>query len=39
VLAEQTAAVEPSRVGESSGHLTFEKLRRFDAARRLVLDL
>ena len=39
VLAEQTAAVDPNRLGESSGHLTFEKLRRFDAARRLVLDL
>lgn len=39
VLAEQTAAVDPSRLGESSGHLTFEELRRLDAALRLVLDL
>ncbi|WP_353355547.1 type II toxin-antitoxin system PemK/MazF family toxin [Mycobacterium sp.] len=39
VLAEQTAAVDPSRLGKSSGHLTFEELRRLDAALRLVLDL
>jgi mRNA interferase MazF len=39
VLAEQTAAVDPSRLGESSGHLTLEELRRVDAALRLVLDL
>lgn len=39
VLAEQTAAVDPSRLGESAGHLTFEELRRVDAALRLVLDL
>jgi mRNA interferase MazF len=39
VLAEQTAAVDPSRLDESSGHLTFEELRRVDAALRLVLDL
>jgi mRNA interferase MazF len=39
VLAEQTAAIDPSRLGESSGHLTFDELRRVDAALRLVLDL
>ena len=39
VLAEQTAAVDPTRLGDSIGHLTFEELRRVDAALRLVLDL
>jgi mRNA interferase MazF len=39
VLAEQTAAVDPSRLGDSAGHLTFEELRRLGAALRLVLDL
>ena len=39
VLAEQTAAVDPSRLGQSLGHLTFEELRRVDAALRLVLVL
>ena len=39
VLAEQTAAVDPGRLGESLGHLTFDELRRVEAALRLVLDL
>lgn len=39
VLAEQTAAVDPNRLGERSGELTFDELRRVDAALRLVLDL
>jgi mRNA interferase MazF len=39
VLAEQTAAIDPTRLGRSAGHLTFEELRRVDAALRLVLDL
>jgi mRNA interferase MazF len=39
VLAEQTANVDPTRLGDSAGHLTFEELRRVDAALRLVLDL
>ncbi len=39
VLAEQTAAVDPTRLGKSAGHLTFDELRRVDAALRLVLDL
>ena len=39
VLAEQTAAIDPGRLGASSGTLTFEELRRVEAALRLVLDL
>jgi mRNA interferase MazF len=39
VLAEQTAAVDPTRLGDSRGHLTFDELRRVDAALRLLLDL
>ncbi|MDP9219194.1 MAG: type II toxin-antitoxin system PemK/MazF family toxin [Actinomycetota bacterium] len=39
VLAEQTAAVDPSRLGDPAGSLTFEELRRLDAALRVVLDL
>jgi mRNA interferase MazF len=39
VLAEQTAAVDPGRLGVSVGHLTFDELRHIDAALRLVLDL
>ena len=39
VLAEQAAAVDPSRLGERVGHLTFDELRRVDAALRLVLSL
>jgi len=39
VLAEQTAAVDPGRLGRSVGVLTFEELRRVDAALRIVLEL
>ena len=39
VLAEQTAAVDPGRLGDSIGHLTFDELRQVEAALRLVLDL
>ena len=39
VLAEQTAAVDPQRLGDSTGHLTCEELRQVDAALRLVLGL
>jgi mRNA interferase MazF len=39
VLPEQTAAVDPARLGEHAGSLTFEELRRVDAALRLVLNL
>ena len=39
VLAEQTAAIDPVRLGESVGHLTVEEMRRLAAALRIVLDL
>jgi mRNA interferase MazF len=39
VLAEQTAAVDPERLGASVGYLSIEELRRVDAALRLVLNL
>ncbi len=39
VLAEQTAAVDPGRLGDTVGHLTFDELRHVEAALRLVLDL
>jgi mRNA interferase MazF len=39
VLAEQTAAVDPNRLGDLVGHLRFDELRQVDAALRLVLDL
>lgn len=39
VLAEQTAAVDPGRLGDSLGQLTFDELRRVEAALRLVLNL
>lgn len=39
VLAEQTAAVDPSRLGDLVGQLSFDELRRVDAALRLVLQL
>ena len=39
VLAEQTAAVDPSRLGKSVGYLSLEEMRRVDAALRTVLDL
>ncbi|WP_409328870.1 type II toxin-antitoxin system PemK/MazF family toxin [Trujillonella humicola] len=39
VLAEQTSAVDPQRLGESVGHLSFDELRQVDAALRLVLGL
>ena len=39
VLVEQTAAVDPARLGDSLGHLTFDELRHVEAALRLVLDL
>jgi mRNA interferase MazF len=37
VLAEQTAAVDPSRLGESVGRLNFTELRQLDAALRIVM--
>lgn len=39
VLAEQTSAVDPGRLGERVGHLALDELRAVDAALRLVLDL
>ncbi len=37
VLAEQTAAVGPGRLGKTVGYLSFEEMRRVDAALRIVL--
>jgi mRNA interferase MazF len=39
VLAEQTAAVDPHRLGKSVGFLSFDELRRVEAALRIVLSL
>ncbi len=39
VLAEQTAAVDPSRLGDSVGRLSFDEMRRVDSALRIVMDL
>ena len=39
VLAEQTAAIDPSRLGDLVGMLSHDDLRRVDAALRLVLDV
>lgn len=39
VLAEQTAAVDPSRLGARMGRLTLEEMQRVDAALRIVLSL
>ncbi len=39
VLAEQAAAVDPGRLGKSVGFLSFDEMRRVDAALRIVRDL
>lgn len=39
VLAEQTAAVDPDRLGVHTGHLSLDELRQVDAALRVVLEL
>ncbi len=39
VLAEQATAIDPTRLGASAGYLTYDELRRVDAALRVVLDL
>ena len=39
VLAEQTAAVDPGRLGKSVGFLSFGEMRRVDAALRIGLNL
>lgn len=39
VLSEQTAAVDPGRLGKGIGFLSFDEMRRVDAALRVALDL
>lgn len=39
VLVEQTAAVDPTRLGEVVGNLGFDELRQVDAALRIILEL
>jgi len=39
VLVEQTAAVDPQRLGAAAGLLSFDELREVNAALRLVLAL
>lgn len=39
VLVEQTAAVDPERLGSPAGQLTHDELRQVDAALRVVLAL
>lgn len=39
VLAEQTAAVDPGRLGDSVGYLSLDEMGRVDAALRIVLEL
>jgi mRNA interferase MazF len=39
VLAQQTAAVDPSRLGNSVVYLSIDEMRRIDAALRMALDL
>lgn len=39
VLTEQATAVDPTRLGDHVGRLTFAEMRRVDSALRLVLDL
>jgi mRNA interferase MazF len=38
VLAEQTAAVDPSRLGNSVGYLSLDEVRRVDAALRICVE-
>ena len=39
VLAEQTAAVDPGRLGNCVGYLSVDEMRRVDAALRIMLNL
>ncbi|WP_220093694.1 type II toxin-antitoxin system PemK/MazF family toxin [Flexivirga caeni] len=39
MLVEQTSAVDPTRLGDQVGHLSFDELRAVDAALCLVLSL
>jgi mRNA interferase MazF len=37
--AQRTAAVDPARLGDHVGHLSFDELRQVDAALRIILEL
>lgn len=39
VLAEQTAAIDPTRLGQRVGQLSFHERHKVDAALRIVLQL
>ena len=39
LLAEQTAAIDPTRLGKRVGYLGADEMRRVDAALRIVLEL
>lgn len=39
VLAEQTAAVDPSRLGDRAGRLTLAEMQQVDAALRIVMSI
>ena len=39
VFAEQTAAIDPGRLGDRAGALTLAEMRQVDAALRLVMSL
>lgn len=39
VLVEQTAAVDPERLGERVGHLTHAQMSEVDASLRVVLGM
>lgn len=38
VLAEQVTAIDPTRLGDRAGCLSFDELRRVEAALRLILN-
>ncbi|MCY7373282.1 MAG: type II toxin-antitoxin system PemK/MazF family toxin, partial [Spirochaetaceae bacterium] len=39
VLVEQTAAVDPSRLGSPAGQLTLDEMQQVDATLRLVMAI
>jgi mRNA interferase MazF len=39
VLVEQTAAVDPQRLGDPDGRLTFDEMKQIEVALGLVLDI
>ncbi|MCY7373129.1 MAG: type II toxin-antitoxin system PemK/MazF family toxin [Spirochaetaceae bacterium] len=39
MLVEQTAAVDPSRLGSPAGQLTLDEMQQVDAALRLVMAI